>query len=251
MWSPIDHIVYVVSGKKAWRSSSGEIMASTGGAIYLKKGARIVEQFFDEDFCFILFFITDNFIREIVSDLKRQGVSMVSRRSTEFSEIQINEDTALTSCFHSMDEYFSADTKPHESLIRIKVKELITSLVVSKNNECLSDYLQSVARSRAPDLKETMEQNFRKNLTIGEFSAMCHRSVSSFKRDFKAEFGSPPGRWVIDKRLEYSVALLNGTTKNISEIVFECGFVDLSHFSKSFKKKFGVPPSVFRKKSAA
>jgi len=251
LWSPVDHIVYVIKGKKAWHSNGGVVSANAGQAVYLKKGARMVEQFFDEDFCFMIFFMTDDFIREVVKGLEEHGISVTGRRSAKFSEKKIQSDTALTACFHSMDEYFAAQSKPHESLIRIKVKELVTSLLVSDKNKGLSNSLQSVAHSKSPHLKETMERNFRKNLTVDEFSAMCHRSVSTFKRDFREAYNATPARWIVARRLEYSVALLRGTEKSISEIVLECGFVDISHYSKSFKSKFGVSPSVFRKQLAA
>ena len=143
---------------------------------------------------------------------------------------------------------FRLKKRPHASLIRMKVKEFKTSIVVSNSNKELSEYLQTVAHSRAPALKETMARNFQKNLTISEFAVLCHRSVSSFKRDFHEQYVSPPGR-CLEKRLESSMTLLRGTEKSISAIVLECGFVDMSHCSKLFKSKFGVTPSTFRKSS--
>jgi transcriptional regulator GlxA family with amidase domain len=75
---------------------------------------------------------------------------------------------------------------------------------------------------------------------------MCHRSLSSFKREFQRCYGMPPGRWLLERRLERASALLNTTSMNVTQIAFECGFESSSHFSRAFKDKFGRTPRTFR-----
>lgn len=48
-------------------------------------------------------------------------------------------------------------------------------------------------------------------------------------------------------RLEHGLSLLQSTDIPISEIAFDCGFKTPSHFSDSFKKRFGIKPSEIRK----
>ena len=96
-----------------------------------------------------------------------------------------------------------------------------------------------------------MEANFRYNLALEEFAAMCHRSLTSFKRDFRKQYADSPGRWLLQKRLDYSTTLLCNAEMNISQVGYECGFEDLSHFSRVFKEKFGISPANFRKESGA
>jgi transcriptional regulator GlxA family with amidase domain len=150
-----------------------------------------------------------------------------------------------------MATYFATDDKLHESILLLKLKELITSIYVSDNNQNLTDYFQSLTHSKTPSIIETMELNFRKKLSMSEFAQLCHRSYSSFKRDFQAQYSESPGKWLLNKRLDYSVYLLLSSDKRVSEILIESGFVDLSHYSKAFKKKFGDSPTIYRKKSAA
>ncbi len=47
-------------------------------------------------------------------------------------------------------------------------------------------------------------------------------------------------------RLEHGLALLQTTTKPITDIAFDCGFKTPSHFSDAFKKRFGIPPKSIR-----
>ena len=83
--------------------------------------------------------------------------------------------------------------------------------------------------------------------TLNEFAQLCHRSYSSFKRDFQSQYSESPGKWLLNKRLDYSVFLLLSSEKRVSDIVIDSGFVDISHYSKAFKKKFGDSPTIYRK----
>jgi len=249
--SPVDHIVYVISGKKAWHSQFCTATGEAGEAVFLKKGARVWEQFFDEQFCFMIFFFTDDFVKSVLSELGGYGSNPPVKYKASRPNIKLNVDSVLSSFFRSMAEYFVAELKPNEFLLKLKLKEFITSIIVNDNNNELKKYFQSLAHIKTPRINHIMEENYLKNLSIAEYAKLCHRSVSSFKRDFKEEFSSSPGKWVVDKKLEYSVALLSGTQKSISEIMLESGFVDLSHYSKSFKNKSGVSPSTYRKAKIA
>lgn len=85
--------------------------------------------------------------------------------------------------------------------------------------------------------------NYHTNVPLETFARQSGRSLSTFNRDFKMIFGETPHRWIRKKRLEKARELLTTTTKKVSEVYLEVGFEDLAHFSKSFKKEFGVNPS--------
>jgi AraC-like DNA-binding protein len=67
-------------------------------------------------------------------------------------------------------------------------------------------------------------------------------SVRSLNRLFGA-LGATPMRWVWSERLEASrVSLLQGEVRSVTDAAFAHGFSDLGHFSRSFKRAFGVSP---------
>jgi AraC-like DNA-binding protein len=41
--------------------------------------------------------------------------------------------------------------------------------------------------------------------------------------------------------------LLKNPALNVSQVALDCGFEDLSHFSRAFKEKFGTSPANYRK----
>lgn len=246
IWTHTDYLVHVVTGKKTWHTTDGSFPAEAGQTLYFKKGAAIVEQFFNEEFCLLLFFIPDVFIKNVVvefsDDFNKSHQTSASTQST----IRVESDAALNIFFNSMMSYFSKVERPSEALLKLKLKELILNILVSPKNPAISNYFSEVAERLAPSVSEIMELNFRYNLSLDNYAELCNRSLSSFKRDFQKIYNDTPGKWLLNKRLDFSALLLKNNHKNISQVVFECGFEDLSHFSRAFKKRFGISPSLHR-----
>jgi transcriptional regulator GlxA family with amidase domain len=55
-------------------------------------------------------------------------------------------------------------------------------------------------------------------------------------------YGTPPGRWLLEKRLETARRLLEVTDKPVADVVLESGFKNNAHFSKAFKNHFKISP---------
>nr|WP_244306629.1 AraC family transcriptional regulator [Gaetbulibacter sp. S0825] len=91
-----------------------------------------------------------------------------------------------------------------------------------------------------------MTENFQYDLKIADFAKLCGKSLSSFKREFKKRFNTTPRRWLINKRLDHSKTLLLGTDLTVSEVGYECGFKNNSHFIQAFKKVAKVTPYRYR-----
>jgi AraC-like DNA-binding protein len=246
VWTPTDYFVHVLSGKKTWRTTQGTWTAEIGQTLFIKKGAAVVYQDFKEDFCVLVFFVSDHFTREVVREVSGQ-LPTPGSEDLHKPVIPVNGDVTLAAYFQSMLSYFTGTEKPSEALLTLKLKELIVSVLLGPNNPELAAYFQSLLKSNAPSLAQIMEANFCYNLALEDFARLSHRSLSTFKRDFRKYYNQSPGKWLLQKRLAHSALLLKNPVLNVSQIGFDCGFEDLSHFSRAFKEKFGLSPANFRK----
>jgi AraC-like DNA-binding protein len=165
--------------------------------------------------------------------------------------IDLETNEVLEAFFNSVLSYFETDRQPPEELLELKFKELLLNIISNPANKELTSYLHKVFLSGNDDLRDIMERNYLYNLSLQEFARLGHRSLSKFKRDFDTVFSMPPGKWLMEKRLEYARRLLFNSKKSITDIVIESGFTNITHFDRIFKKHFGATPLQHRKKFSA
>ncbi|MCU0778476.1 MAG: AraC family transcriptional regulator [Akkermansiaceae bacterium] len=247
LWTHSDYLVHVVSGRKTWHTADGTWEAKPGETLFFKKGVAIVEQHFEVDFCLLIFFIPDDFVRSTVREIAGSLAATPAGTAVIQSAVRVDSDVALSAFFQSMRTYLAGKEKPSELLVRLKLKELIVGILTSGRNPALAAYFRRVGEGTLPSVAETMETHFRFNLSLEEYARLCHRSLSSFKRDFQNHFQEAPGKWLLRKRLDHAAALLRASKLNVTEIAFESGFEDVSHFSRVFKERFHLPPLSYRR----
>jgi AraC family transcriptional regulator, exoenzyme S synthesis regulatory protein ExsA len=246
-WAQVDHMVHVLTGRKILRTCTATWVAQPGDTFFLKKGAYLSHFEEDSDMCLLVFFIPDEFVREVVKEVSEHSrAAAESKQERQESVIRVNNDITLQAFLQAMGVFFAGTEDPPELVLRLKLKELIASMLVSARNRELAAYFRSVATLATPSIPAIMEASYCHNLPLEAFARMCHRSLSSFKRDFYRHYGTSPGRWLLERRLQRAAHLLRNTAMSITEIVFECGFENASHFCRAFKKNFGQSPSRLR-----
>ncbi|WP_170157115.1 helix-turn-helix transcriptional regulator [Roseimicrobium gellanilyticum] len=245
-WTEKDYFVHVVTGKKTWHTPDGVWTVHPGETVFFKKGATVAEQHFEVDVCMLMVFIPDTLMRSTVREVVESLNLGTKNCAPTKVALRVESDVALAALFQSMRTYLVAMEKPPEPLVRLKLKELVMSVLTSGTNAELAAYFCRVAASDAPGISEIMEANFRYNLSMEEYAKLCHRSLSSFKRDFHEEFQESPGKWLLQRRLDHAANLLRHSRMNITEVALESGFEHVSHFSRVFKERFGVPPLSYR-----
>jgi len=247
IFSKNDYIVHVLSGKKTYKTVNGEWTVTPGETLYFKKGAEIINQYFDDEYCMLGFFISDELIRETFEEVKNQAALNPNRDILAMTAFEVRASNFLEGYFHSMLNYFRGINRPPDPILVLKLKELLITLMSSDPN--LTAYFKSVCETEKPSLSQIMEKNFCFNLRLEDFAELTHRSLSSFKRDFQQTFGESPGKWLLKRRVQNAANLIINTDMSFSQIAYDSGFEDLSHFSRSFKKIMGSTPSDYRSSS--
>ncbi len=249
LWCHENYIFYVLEGKKIWHTSHGAYEIGEGSCVLVRKGACILEQFFDIGFCVVLFFIPDEFICDT---LKSRSAPIAKTNEKYNPVIILNATETLQSFFVSMYAYFASTTEPDKALLELKFRELILNIADNpKNVEALSYFCSLMSEPQSVSLERVMNDNCCFNLKLEQYALLSNRSLSAFKRAFKKHFNSTPGKWLLEKRLQQAMFLLTGRDKTVSEAAFESGFENPSHFSRSFKERFGISPMAAKKAPAS
>ncbi len=94
------------------------------------------------------------------------------------------------------------------------------------------------------------EEHYSEKISLDQIAENMYLSPFYISKIFKSETGDTPIRHLIDIRLEKAKELLeNGDEGRIQEVAAAVGYDDAYHFSKLFKKRYGITPSQARKKT--
>lgn len=83
------------------------------------------------------------------------------------------------------------------------------------------------------------------SIDISSFAEKMGVSRTKFYYKIKSLTGESPSEFLMRYRLNVAARMLKERNMNVSEVAYSVGFSTLSHFSKSFKKQFGVSPSKY------
>ncbi|MGA7880947.1 MAG: hypothetical protein WCD63_08760 [Terrimicrobiaceae bacterium] len=160
IWSQTDHLIHVVSARSTWKTWIGTWSAASGETVFFRKGAFVSPPHTEEDLCLLIFFIPDAFVREAVRELAPDLQPISQPPDARDMVIPVNNDMALSAFFQSMLVYFANDEQPPEALLKLKLKELLISILLSPANPKLSAYFRSLAMCDAPPLPAIMARIF-------------------------------------------------------------------------------------------
>lgn len=111
-----------------------------------------------------------------------------------------------------------------------------------------SVYQSSSEQERMNLILAYIVDNFNGKISLNEAANIASLTTNAFCKYFKKTTRKTFMEMVIDYRLNYARQQLIQTDKPISEIAFESGFSDPSHFYKSFRLKTNLSPAHYRKK---
>ena len=190
-------------------------------------------------FSSIVFSFQEDLVQEVLAQLNME--SKVNIKKPFDNIVGIVSNPVLDQFIQSLHLFFEKGIEMDNQLVKLKTTEAIIGMV--RTNEELAYQLQNFSIKSKADLHQYMNFHYLENKKLVNFAKESGRSISVFKKDFQSIYNTTPAKWLKNKRLEHAYKLLTTTNRKASEIYLECGFEDLAHFSKSFKRKFQINPS--------
>lgn len=91
-----------------------------------------------------------------------------------------------------------------------------------------------------------IEQNFQNDISVEDIAAFCNLNRSYFGKIFRDAVGKSPQEFLISYRMTKAAELLKLTDLMIGDISNAVGYPSQLHFSRAFKKTYGVSPREWR-----
>lgn len=94
-----------------------------------------------------------------------------------------------------------------------------------------------------------IHENYSNDMSTHRIAQSALISESECLRCFRTTIGTTPIQYVKQYRIQQAALLLCSTQKSVSEIASQCGFQDMSYFSKAFREVKGCVPTQYRQRN--
>lgn len=206
--------------------------------------------------------------REIIPDLIITDVMMPKVDGYEFSKqiradqktshiplimltAKASEDSKIEGLEAGVDDYLVKPFSARE--LQVRVRNLIQ---LRKQLRARFSHAAIIEPSEVSDLP--LDQIFLRKVidtiksrmgdeTFGveDLASNTGMSVTHLNRKLRALLDQSPGQFIRSQRLQRAAELLLQNAGNVAEIAYRVGFSDQAHFTRSFKKQFGCPPTKY------
>ncbi len=235
---------FTLSGKRIFRHGNSTCTSDPKKGLLIKRCAFLQELSPNyEGWDVLVFYLKDDYLRSIFDEF-RPHLSLTNLPEINDSMMDTFViDNQTRNCYISLIPYFGRNKAMPESILESKFKELLFNIFAHPENKHILAYIMRIVDRYQTPIWEVMEANFMYDLKVQDFANISNRSLSTFKRDFKKYYKVSPGKWITERRLKKAKSLLETTSKSISDVVFESGFNNASHFSRIFRERFHISPS--------
>lgn len=158
---------------------------------------------------------------------------------------KLNSDIIIKKYIESILFYFENPSLINDEILVLKLKEIILLLNQTKNGPAIRAILSNLFNPTSYSFREIIESHYFSNITIDQLAQLTNQSISTFKREFKKIYKTSPASFLRAKKLEKSIKLM-ATDLRTTDIAYECGFSNISHYSKTFKSHYGVSPTIYK-----
>lgn len=159
------------------------------------------------------------------------------------STFMIGHNIQLLNSFEDIIEIVKGEHPGHQQQIAGRIMNILGEIIaVVKNQEFKGKDIEKRIKEAQFDIRERLDQTI--NLQV--FAERYGMSYSYFRKLFKTYTGLSPAQYHLQLRLQKAHDLISSTDRPIKEIAFGLGFESPFHFSKIYKKKFGVSPNYRR-----
>jgi AraC family transcriptional regulator, exoenzyme S synthesis regulatory protein ExsA len=241
--------LYVLQGQQISHAATDNIPLGPKDAILMKCGTYMGQWLASSNYqqCVaIAVHLYPDVLKKIYENDIPDFIKQYKKGITTVSAHKIAGDELVDNFIKSLEFYFENPQLVDDELIKLKLKELILLLTKTEKSASIMALISDLFSPKEVGFKQIIDTHIYSNLGVDELAALCNLSLSSFKREFAKIYNDSPAQYLKNKKIERGAELLTLSNQRISEIAYDCGFADVSHFSKSFHEKYGVSPSQYR-----
>lgn len=159
-----------------------------------------------------------------------------------------HEQKDVQHLFESMQHEYDTQERGFEELIRAGTIALLVKVFRKHKHGSGRGKEHSAHSAALAPVFDYMETHYNENIPLKELAALAYLSPTYFSRVFRESTGSTVTEYMQNKRIYHAIEMLQTSNKPITSISEECGYTDVKHFTRLFKRIIGMAPSEYRKR---
>lgn len=157
---------------------------------------------------------------------------------------------AVTPCLLSILEHRREGYSTHELLMKSQLFLLLHYMNLYSAAASGDGGLLQLSFSRLKNALYYVQHFYDQEISVKKAAEQCGFSESHFMKLFREFTGMSFNAYLVNYRLELAARQLSESNLKIIDIMENCGFRNQSYFTRAFRKRYGVTPSVYRKGAA-
>lgn len=250
-------LLSVLDGKAQFSINEEHLHLDNNAFVFLNRGSQLAIKGEQEGTFVILYF--NNVLSEIIAESLFQANPKFGESINDYQDYALVEHVHYTnaslknflpllidlgsSCasFHAL----KADMVIRTILDHV-IYENFVAIQTSSKLEVTKKTTRVALYKRMSMVREWVRRNYASSVTLQQMADIALLNPYHFLRIFKRTFGITPHQYLTDVRIAEAQTLLLETHESISSVCNAVGFDSISSFSRLFKGKVGVAPSLFR-----
>ncbi|GAA0257482.1 helix-turn-helix transcriptional regulator [Cryptosporangium japonicum] len=100
-------------------------------------------------------------------------------------------------------------------------------------------------------VRDRIDREYAEPLDVEALARGVHLSAGHLSRAFRAAYGESPYSYLMTRRIERAMSLLQRGDMSVTEVCFAVGCSSLGTFSTRFSELVGMSPSAYRRQKGA
>ena len=145
-------------------------------------------------------------------------------------------------------QLINSDDKLQQFKLHQKAIELFNSFLKQLENRNTNENISAINPidvQKTFIVRKTILENITSLPSLKQLAQDAGMSISKLQKCFQQVFGKSISQYALSEKMQLAKQMLDTKKYTISEIGYDLGYANLSHFSKAFHKEFGINPKAY------
>lgn len=194
---------------------------------------------------YVFYFTEDHIKKAFSSAMEPKAVRMFTNRDYKKASLSLPEFVRINNIFRNMYEHKKSLSSRHYFLVNTYASLILQELLLIFQNQPVHE---NTAGNSSPvdQILMYINEHYAENISLDELEKIFYLDKSYICRIFRKTMGISLVNYLQHKRILQAQQMLLTSDASIIDISLECGFGNIQHFYRVFKKVTQLTPKEYK-----